>query len=503
MLIAAGLAARLTELRDVPYGIDSDQTRVLLVGRQALATGQFRVYADESTRFEAMSSYLFALSEKFFGDARVLSFIFSFADLVLLGWLLRRRGTSWEFTLGGVALLAASPFAIYYGRISGPCVGASTILLAFFLARARWSRTLWLTLGLFYYSILRLLWIYELAAGVYRRDWKRAGAGVAALVILLSVSALVSDLGTDTQLRGGYNFHLSPEELGARVVDGIRIWMGPPSARMWESNDSLVTDPVSSGFAWVLGSAPAMGVGFALLFLLAWIQFGQDLFTRTRAIGLREAVTELPSETKFFLISFFALMLSPTYSHALFLAPLAVYFVILAFVRVADSHFGVRVVVMIALVISSWSGLVQSGRMWDHLRQPGQFDETFADRVRGIFEEHILKEELRVTYYTPQHYDVARFWAAKSDGRVTALPPFDPAVAVRSLELTAAGNSQVVYFDVQKLNTPWLDHPEAQAAFTMQDEIEQRMKRAAEVVDRSEIKVFGQVVARRYVIRFR
>lgn len=501
MILIYGIYLRLVDLYSVPYGLDSDQTRVILTGLRAWAEGGFRVYAEEGTRFEALASYLFAPFEIFLGNARVLSFLFSIADIGLLMWLLRRRGVDWALVMGGAALLASSPMAIYYARVAGPCVGASTILLAFFLARGIWTRTAWLTLGLFYYSILRLLFVYELFAAAVRRDGPRALRASLAAVVLVLGSMLAGDLGLDAKLRGGYNFDLSPSELVTRIGEGLRLWMGPPSDRMVTPDQHLVLDPVSNGMAWVIGSAPAMGIGFAMLAILSLLQFAQDLFTAGRRDGYWKALKALRAEIKFFLFAAAALMLSPTYSHAIFLAPMAVFFVITSFQNVSLRHSGVRLALLASLVISGWAGTVQSARIWQNLKEPGQFDIVFRDRMRWLFENRVLKEERKVTFYTTDSYDVARYWALK--GSVAVFPPIDPDMAVNSLRLSSNGETQVVYFDVQKLTATWLDHPVAVENRAKQKEIENLITGRAQIESREEITVMGEVVAHRYVLRFR
>lgn len=503
--IVAGVVLRATELFTLPYGLDSDQARVLLVGENAWRELKFRVYADESTRFEALSSYLFAAAAGLFGDGRVLAFLFSVADLALLGWLLRRRGFAWEHALGAVAVLAASPIAVFYGRVTGPCVGASTLLLAYLLAERGWARTGWMLAGLFYYSILRLVWVYELAAGLLQRDGRRVGRAFAAAAVLLAVSWAAGDFASEAKLRGSYNFTASFDDAFRRAGEGLRIWMGPPTDRMVTGEDGLVSDPVSRAFAWTLGSAPAMGIGFALLFMLASLQFAQDVVRRARAAGLVTAGRELARETRFFLFGALALMLSPTYSHAAFLVPLAAAFVVTAFRGVSGRHAGVRIAVVAALVVSAWSGLAQSARMWENLRAPGQFDVSFADRMRALFEERVLREPgtAPVFVFSAAQYDVARFWGARgSGGRVHVYPGMDPADALASVRALGPDRA-VVYFDAQVFDVPWFRTEAGRAYVRRQHEIEERLRQTAEILERDEIKIWNETTARRYVVRFR
>lgn len=505
MVILAGIFLRFTELNHIPYGIDADQARVLLTGEAAFREGRFGVYANESTRFEALPSYLFVTMQNLTGQPRVLAFLFSIADLILLIWLLRRRGVEWEWTFGAAALLAASPFAIYYARVMGPCVGASTLLLAYLLAESAWKKTAWIVTGLFYYSILRLIPIYEILAGAWRRDARRIGRAVFAILILALVSGIVGEFGAETKLRGGYNFASRIEEYPRRVVEGVRLWVASPTPRMIEGGDGLVSDPVSIQFAWLLGSAPAMGIGFSLLFILAVIQFGQDAFTRSREIGLKATVREWPRETKFFLFGAAALTIAPTYSHAIFLAPLAAVFAVTAFQSVARRHTGVRVAVAGAIAVSCWSGLVQASRLWQNLAQPGQYDAVFADRLRDLFESRLWSEPAEDTpvLFSAAQYDIARYWSSRPGRReVFVLPGMAPDDAMGALRALGRG-PRIVYFDVQELNAPWFRDGAGQAYLQRQTQSEERLKEVADVVSSEDIHIRGQLVARRYAVRIR
>lgn len=505
VMIFLGMGLRLWLLNEAPFGIDSDQARVLFSGAQAIQTSNYRVYADEATRFEAFSTYLFAASEKWFGDARLLSTVLSVLDLFLLALLLHRQKFAWEYILAGVTLLACSPFAIYYARVAGPCVGASTILLGFLLLQKAGGRLAMLTLGLFYYSIFRLVWIYELLAATVRRDRRRFLLNLVPLSLLMLASAFVHDLSSDTKFRGLYNFDINPAELFTRVFEGLGLWLWSPSARMAYPTDAFVMDPVSQGFAWLLGSAPAMGLGFSMLLLLAFVQFGQDLFAAIRRQGFRSAVTKLPGEVKFFLFAFAALMLSPTYSHAIFLVPLTIYFCLLAFQNVAARHQGVYWAVLCAVILSGWTGMIQAARMVQIVSQPGQFDQVYGDRLRLVFENRVTVGVDRPTFFfsATQFYQ-ARYWASRLPGQVNVLPALEPNMAIENMKLSAvAGQTMNVYFDTQVFNENWMKTAGAQQTFQKQNAAEALLKERSEVLKFEQLTELGQPVARFYLVRWR
>lgn len=501
VLILAGVALRFWHLAQVPYGLDSDQAKVLSWGKRALAEGEWRLFAEESTRFEAASSYLFSLSEKIFGEARVLAALASILDLLLLGLVLRRRGTPNLQTAAAVALLATCPMAIYYARVAGPCVGASTLLLLFiWVSGSRRHRLLKrsgvLFSGLIYYSIFRILLLYELGAALWTRNWKRLAGSVGAALLLLLLSAAAGDLVAEAQLRGAYNGVQGFTEFFSRLGDWFQLWFFSPSSRFLHPIPEFIIDPVTQGFAWALGDASALGLGMSLLFMLALIQWASEGF-------------KLPDfERRFFVFAFLILVLSPTYSHALWILPLVPLFMVLAFedlIKIEKPlNQAVRWGFLTAVLISCTAGLTQTRHMLERLELRGQFDEVYGDRLRAIFETHIQSDlqGLPVLYFTGQQYYLARYWGERFP-RAQVLPGIDVKEALTLLQnQVPRGDRLVVYFDIQDLKLYWADRPAAQEQVTLVRGIERRLREKAQILSVEDIHEFGEVAARRYVIRW-
>lgn len=507
-LILFGIGLRAWELFHIPYGLDADQAQVLYWGRHAVQNSQFAVYAIEATRFEALSAYLFHFSEEWFGDARVLSLIFSLLDMLLLALLLKKRGRDTFLIAAAVALLATSPFAVYYGRIAGPCVGVSTLLLGYYFLPNPVTRALGMGLGLLYYSMFRLLAVFEIFAAVIRKDLKRMLSAAAGVAVLLLLSLVTGDMSSESQLRGLYNFDLSPAELLVRTGEAIRIWFWSPSSRMILPSKQFIIDPVTQGFAWVLGTAPALGVGLAILLLLALVQLATDLLKTKKWESLRA----LSPETKFTLFVMAALALSPTYSHAFFVLPLVIALVITGFESVILRSDKVKLAFACAVLVAGVSGLTQSFAELAGLKTPGQFDQVFADRLQNVFEKHIRPDmdNRPVFIFTAQQFYPARYLTEKY--QASEPRPRFTAQALPGLELEFAmnvvrnsvlpGQSVIVYFVMQEIDMYWNEDPMYLSQQAKVNAIEDRLRKTGNVLSLEELSAFQQSVVRRYVLSF-
>lgn len=503
LLTLVTFALRFWHLREAPFGLDSDQSQVLYVGHQAIEAGRFWVHANESTGFEALSTYLYATADSWWGSTRELTLFISFLDLLFLGLLLRRRKMEWPLIMAGVSLLASAPIAFYYSRVAGPCVGVSTILLGFFLIPGLWGRSCILGLGLFYYSIFKLLWIYEVIAALLQRGGRRFFAALAPLLVFILASRLFDEASPDSEVRGFYNFNLEPSELLRRGVEWGQLWFWSPGERFVKVDGGLIVDPVSRGLGWLLGSGPALGMGLSLLLLLAFFQGGHDFWTRARRQGFRNSLQDLPHEIQFFLCGALALVLSPTYSHAIFLVPLAVYFVMWGFQPVLEKSSAVRAAFFAAVLMANVTGGLQSAALVQRLRQPGGFDEVFADRVKELFQSRIRADsEGPVFYFTAQQYYVARNWA-RTIPQVQALPVFDVDFSMKLLKnQVPQGEKLIVYFDMQKFSAVGATVEVIRQQQQQLQDLESELKNQARSVQVEDIQIFDGPAARRYVIYF-
>lgn len=501
-LILEGVGFRFWNFTEMPFGLDSDQARVLSWGHSMIDQGEFRAFASKSTDFEALSSYFFASFERIGVSARVGSQALLLLDLLLLWLLLGEMRVRTIPRLVGVALLATSPFAFYYSRVVGPCVGVSTVLLfylwisrrfGFASIAARTAGILTVATGLLYYSMFRLLPLFEILRSAWSRERGRmivAGSGV---VVALGLVAGAGEGAVSGLFRGSYNFALHPMEIGKRVIEGLQLWWGPPSARWVHPQPELIVDPVSQGFAWALAGAPALGWGFALMFAGA-------VFGAIRGFIKKK---ERPGpESAFMLFTLVALMLSPTPSHAVFILPLVAMFVAeRAGIWSQGSSWRETVVATVA-ALACVAGLAQTTGLQNRLGERGSFDAVFSDRLRQLFETRInLETQAPVLYFTPQQLETAGYWALQGPARV--LPGIEPALALETARgLSRGSGSVVVYFDIQEIDFSWKSLPAAWKQFDLVREIERQIRQTAEVLSVEEIEIEGQKVARRFELRW-
>lgn len=234
-----------------------------------------------------------------------LTAILSILDLALLGLLLRLRGFSTDNLFAGVALLASCPFAVFYAWVTGPCTGASTMLLA-----------------------------------------------------LLCVSAF--------PIRGPAM--VTAVVTGILALATAALWLRDSIVRIFNADfGTMPLDYNSQSFHHALMGAPALGVGFSLFLGLAALQFAQDFWSASRKTSLREAWMGLPAEIKFVAFAGMALVMSPRSSQTVVLLPLVAYFSVFAFQSVSLRHQGVRWAFMMAVVVSGTTGLMQAARMLKNL----------------------------------------------------------------------------------------------------------------------------------------
>lgn len=503
LLTCAGLWLRTYHLEDVPYGLDTDQAKVLSWGTSALENLNFKVYTDEETEFEALSSYFFAGAEKLWVregypalGARILALFLSVVDLVLLAMLLLKMGPlrMWQ----GVALLATCPWAIFYARIVGPCVGVSSLLLLELWVMGLGPQLVILSVGLLYYSLFRLVWIYELIWAIIQKERRRILLALIPAAILLLLSFLTNGLSGGESLRGLYNIPVTGLAVTSRFGAWLSLWFtGPARVLSWPIPE-FVVDPVSFGFARLLGGGPALGLGLMPLFVLTLLTLpkygksfdGPDL----RALGI-------------FLFIFFALILSPTYSHGLIILPLVPFLVIRVLGPVASKKDALSYLFGLAVWSAGLAGITQSYVILDGLRSHGDHEVVFPDRLRTLFEKNLRSDSVGIprSFFSAQNFHPARYLAeveVRAGHPIYAYPAMEPQ---EILDLLAVywreTKTQIVYFDIQDTALPWGDTLNAAISRQRLQDAETRISQQYEVLERKDIYVLDQPVARRYLIK--
>lgn len=514
VLTGLGLFLRVSNLDVAPWGLDADQSKVLWWGHHVFNDGGWKVYATESTDFEALSSYLFAAGESLFGNYRVIPVILSLLDLVLFAWLLRRRGLPVDLIAAGVALMASAPIAFFYSRVAGPVSGVATLFLIFLLAKGMTARILAMTVGLFYYSMFRLIWLGQAAASLLKNRTPpgepRNREGLLLLIpvaVLLATTALLDRRWIPS--RGLYNFASAPSEIGQRFFEAMQIWFWAPSERWVHPNMDLIVDPVSQGFAKALESGTALGWGGSFLLVISLFQFFSDRFRQWKEEGnLKKVFEEIPPEILWAFILTGSLILSPTYSHAVLAVPLVIFTLIFAWRQVIQTWRPVRWALWMSVMIAVFLNLIQILGMKARIQERGWFDEVFADRIRAAIELNVnpdIQSTTPTVLISGTQYYQARYWfqhywpGVPSGQRWMLLPAMsvDQAWPILSGAFRP-GETVIVYFDIQELNLQWLNNPEMKEQALAQHQLEDRLRREKRDAAVTDIQHFGKPVLRRY-----
>lgn len=435
--IAAGVILRFLCLETRPLGLDSDQALVVVQGIDDLNSGRWALFQPAMTRFETFTAYLYALTWKAFGSARPLALMLSLAELVLLFVLVRRhRGP--RVALVATMILAVSPWHWFYSRVTGPCVGAGLLLLAYVALRGRRERFLVLIAGWFYYGLLRLLWLWEWRR-FREKKWFLFYGASATVVIVLSLFSGLSWF--EILSRGDYNHAPTAADFGLRVESWLRLWFGMPGRVLREGAPGLIVDPVSQGLAR-LSSWPLLSLAGVALLL--------TMLVAARKAEFRRAVGE---PLGLFLFGAVALVLSPTPSHGLMWLPL---FAWLGAEALEKTWKPWATLLLIALPLN---GLWQSADLLEKMKPGGPAREIFQDRWRPVADQiarEFPADRFQVYLLAHDAFLIARYEALAHDGW-TPLLAADPAELEEILRTNAGdGREQIVLIDRARPHLP--DH---------------------------------------------
>ena len=109
-------------------------------------------------------------------------------------------------------------------------------------------------------------------------------------------------------------------------------------------------------------------------------------------------------------------------------------------------------------------------------------------------------EDLPRSYFTPQNYHSAKWWATGKN--IAVYPNVNTKTVLDIVGVYGRGGmSQLVYFDIQETKYPWSDEKEFIAQRAVLQAAEFMIREQYEVLDVKDIVIHGKPTARRYLIR--
>ncbi len=435
--IAIGVFLRCFDLNNTPRSVDIDEASILYWAKETLKWGKFYVYAPEGNAWEMLPGYLYHFASNFFWSPRVLPNLWGLLDLWLV-YLLAKRQFSHQAGLMAAALLALSPWHIFFSRVVGTCMGLTTLVLwGFYLLPKKQS--FWHMFrhcfGLLYYTIYRVFFIFEFLYYLKKKNYKQAlwsicGALLFGLVVAISESPL-----TEIFTRGTYNFMDVKLNYAENIIWSFLVPFFPLAEQFRAITDHFMSDYVHTGFNLALGFSPAPGWGASLLFL------------GSLAILLRKPkqITNLP------LFVFIALMyvalafMGPSHSRFQFLAPLIALITVQGFEKLNTTNSYKALSLGLALL------LMQSTYFISNLSNENKMQAVFHSRYQRL--SSTLQKELgiranKTEVYVASFYGfrTARYYSDLSQ-KFYALVLFPPYEVENLMKTFAQSSSQFIVID--------------------------------------------------------
>lgn len=321
--IAWGILLRLQLLFDRGQNYEIDQAVILYWGRQALQQGEFLLFGPEFTHWEMLMSYLAGGVDLLGANPQWVPVVFSFLEILLLGLVARKIGGP-VLALLSAAALALSPFHIFYSSVIGSCVGVGVwVLLYLLLSSSKIFSAMFLLLGLFHYSAIRILLFAQVLWSFLAQRRREAVVPFVSFLVFVGAAFLFQrELWTSAFIRGSYIFEMPNYSPGASFLRGIFFWVSPALEHWSDALRINSVMEVSEAFRQV--SSPwESPLGWLLSFglLRAIVQVLAQYFRSPSShfwIPLSSRVLFL------FLVSTLVLAPVSSFTHNLWLLPLAI-----------------------------------------------------------------------------------------------------------------------------------------------------------------------------------
>lgn len=476
-MIAIGLALRAWLLLARGTDYEVDQAVILYWGRKAIQSKDLLIFAPEFTRWEMLTSYYYGAFDLLNVNPQWGAYLLSAVEIAMLG-AFTRKILGRAQGLIAMALLSVLPWHLYYSSIVGTCVGVGlwpfALLLLSDSKKATITGVVLRALALWHYSAFRCYLAAEALWGLLHKNFKRVAAPVAGFALFLGALLLVQpESWSIAFFRGGYAFNVPGFDYVRTYARAIVFFVTPALENHVQAFKEISDMEIGRALSHFMGpwGFPLTLIG-TLLFVVGFVQ------------TLRKK-TPLRFLAFYLVVSVLLAGFAPSLTHYLFLAPVAILFVVAGLTALPKKS---QAVVFVATALNM---AILSAQLVPQVAKP-QPRDYFAHRIT-VYKDELQKlgDALPRFLLSSEGFFAARYWQEKTQAFNTVPPDGGPQAETQMRSLAGRGDAWILvdFFEDPELNPQ--DFPEIAAQNQRVRGFVDYARKYAQVVEERKVPVEG------------